>query len=303
MEIAPWFENENYHGDERYLSLPVQQKRLVDAYRENGFVVLEDAGMDLATIDRTVESLDSLAPSSGYFVGGRLQDAWRDFASVRNIATCGKVLETLNILYQRDPIPFQTLNFRTGTQQRAHSDTIHFNTLPYGFMCGVWVALEDTDAENGALFYYAGSQRLPVFHMHDFGPDSSRGGDGALEDSRNSYKRYEDKVEEVLRNSSYVPQQAHLKKGQALIWSANIFHGGSKLIDSSRTRKSQVTHYYFPGCIYYTPLLSSPLEQRWTLRQIADIRTQQVTPTYTGIDARRTRLSLMKEFLKKIAKR
>ena len=33
--------------------------------------------------------------------------------------------------------------------------------MPEGFMCGVWVALEDMDMENGPLVYYPGSHKLP----------------------------------------------------------------------------------------------------------------------------------------------
>lgn len=72
------------------------------------------------------------------------------------------------------------------------------------------------------------------------------------------------------------------------MWSANIFHGGSPLLDPARTRKSQVTHYYFPGCIYYTPLMSNPMQQRWMLRQVADIRTQLRVPTYQGLEQKRS---------------
>ena len=71
------------------------------------------------------------------------------------------VLELLRTVYGRKPRPFQTLNFKYGTQQRPHADAVHFNTEPPGFMCGVWVAMEDIDADFGPLVYYPGSQRLP----------------------------------------------------------------------------------------------------------------------------------------------
>ena len=50
-----------------------------------------------------------------------------------------------------------------------------------------------------------------------------------------------------------------IKKGQALIWSANLLHGGSPAKDPNRTRKSQVTHFFFEGTRYYTPLMSKDL--------------------------------------------
>jgi hypothetical protein len=210
--------------------------------------------------------------ATGYGAGGRRQDAWKFSPDVTSIATSATILATLRLIYGREPIPFQTLNFQKPTEQRAHSDTVHFNTLPHGFMCGVWVALEDVDARNGPLFYYPGSQRLPVYHMHDLG----------LTAGYDSYRQYEDRIEAILRETPYRPAQAHLKKGQALIWSHNIFHGGAKVIDHARTRLSQVTHFYFPGCIYYTPMLSEPLQNKWMLRRVVDIRTRKTSPAYEG---------------------
>ena len=49
---------------------------------------------------------------------------------------------------------------------------------------------------------------------------------------------------------------AYLKRGQALIWAANLLHGGEPVAKPERTRKSQVTHCYFDDCSYYTPFRS-----------------------------------------------
>ena len=283
MELQPWFDATEYQKLAYYLQLPQTQRELVDAFRTNGFVIIPDTGIDEATIDSAVRTLRNKYTESatGYGERGRVHDAWRFNQYVRAIALSERVLSTLRTLYAREPIPFQTLNFKKPTEQRPHSDTVHFNSLPHGFMCGVWVALEDVDATNGPLFYYPGSQRLPVYHMHDLG----------LEPGYDSYKAYEDKIESILESSPYRRQEAHLKKGQALIWSHNIFHGGCRVIDRSRSRLSQVTHFYFPGCIYYTPLLSEPLEQRWMLRTVVDIRNGQRGPRYEGIGSGLSRLA------------
>jgi hypothetical protein len=74
------------------------------------------------------------------------------------------------------------------------------------------------------------------------------------------------------------PLQFHAKKGQALIWAANLLHGGSAQKDLKRTRYSQVTHYYFKGCSYYTPLGSVPFLGKIFHREIIDIRTGEVVP-------------------------
>lgn len=48
------------------------------------------------------------------------------------------------------------LNFPRGSQQETRSDTYFFNSIPSGFMCGVWVALENIHPDSGPLLYSPG---------------------------------------------------------------------------------------------------------------------------------------------------
>ena len=88
---------------------------------------------------------------------------------MRRLAAHPKIRRLLQAAYGRRPFAFQTLNFRRGSQQNLHSDTVHFNTEPQGFMAGVWIALEDVRPEAGPLIYKRGSHRLPVCNMQDLG--------------------------------------------------------------------------------------------------------------------------------------
>ena len=63
-------------------------------------------------------------------------------------------------LFGRKVLALQHLNFPIGTQQPAHFDTMAFQSDPPNYMCGVWVALEDMDMDNGPLIYYPGSYKL-----------------------------------------------------------------------------------------------------------------------------------------------
>ena len=45
----------------------------------------------------------------------------------------------------------------------------------------------------------------------------------------------------------------------ALIWAANLLHGGAPILDPSATRWSQVTHYFFDNCAWYRPMASHVL--------------------------------------------
>ena len=120
---------------------------------------------------------ETAAPSADddlgvFYTSHRIMDAWKISDNVKTIALNPKSSGILRELYGRKPLPFQTLNFPFGTQQAAHSDTIHFNSKPPGYMAGVWVALEDMDMDNGPLVYYPGSQKLPEVTMQDVGVEA-----------------------------------------------------------------------------------------------------------------------------------
>ena len=52
-----------------------------------------------------------------------------------------------------------------------------------------------------------------------------------------------------------------------------------------KTRWSQVTHYYFDDCCYYTPMLSDPFAGRIFFRDMVDISTSASVPNaYCGVE-------------------
>lgn len=48
------------------------------------------------------------------------------------------------------------------------------------------------------------------------------------------------------------------KKGDILIWHANLLHGGEPHIDKTKSRKSMVFHYYNTDCICYHEITQRP---------------------------------------------
>jgi ectoine hydroxylase-related dioxygenase (phytanoyl-CoA dioxygenase family) len=222
-----------------------------DTFDRDGLVVLDDV-VDDETIEAIVGGLSDLYGQPHHTRDGvvyyrnRIQDAWRLNDSVRALALAPRALAPLEDLYGRRPLPFQTINFRTGTQQAAHSDAIHFNTIPPGYMAGVWVALEDMNLENGPLVYYPGSHKLPYIQPPDIG----------LQPKWDHYDEYVRFVADQMAQHGFEPRYGTIEKGQALVWAANLVHGGAKQEDRSRSRHSQVTHYFFEGCEYYAPMVS-----------------------------------------------
>jgi ectoine hydroxylase-related dioxygenase (phytanoyl-CoA dioxygenase family) len=264
MQI-PWVESPFFETilDSRKLSPP--DEKTVRTYHDQGYLVLDDV-LSSPECDRIISEVAPAydpAIADGPRSRHRVQDAWRASPAVKSLAIQKRILEVLRLLYDREPIPFQTLNFSAGTQQPAHSDLTHFSCYPERYMCGVWVALEDITSDNGPLFYYKGSHALPVLGFSDF--------DSSIDDEK-LHERYD----------AFLSLLGH-RFPAALIWSANLWHGGDAIQKKGSTRHSQVTHYYFENCFYFFPHNSTPILGHYDLKDIVDIRTdKKVEHTFHG---------------------
>ena len=277
----PWVESPFFSEIVQTKKLSDEDKKIATIYNENGFVVIPNL-IDNDTIDQIKSDMDSKGYNPNFEMKNqrdqvRIQDFWMYSESVKSVSCDKKVLEILEMLYDRTPMPFQTLNFKVGSQQRAHSDTIHFSSIPAKYMCGVWVALEDITPDNGAVFYYPKSQNLPEYNFAHFKNVPT---DTSYED----YIEYENFIEKIVAVSNYEKKPFYAKKGDVLIWSSNIIHGGSKVINEQSTRYSQVTHYYFKDCVYYTPMLSNMVTNELFLRNhLVDINTgEKIEHSFNG---------------------
>ncbi len=270
---VPWTESPFFELMLEEAALSPEEKEMVSNFARDGYLVF-DPQLPAGMIDQVVSELDGryTDTATGYDNPSRVMDAWKFNERIREIAVMPRILQVLEMLYRRAPIPFQTLNFEVGTEQPTHSDTIHFQTVPANFMAGVWVAFEDIDEDNGPLHYYPGSHRLPNYDLHHLGLSAGVG----------NYHKYEEFLQALFELGKFPRVELSMKKGQALIWSANLAHGGTEIRDRRRTRLSQVTHYYFEGCMYYTPMLSEPFMKSIDFRteRLKDIRTGVPIPHY-----------------------
>lgn len=262
-------------------------KQVARQMHDQGFAVIEFPETQFEEMAQLIKT--SLTPSfdgaslaqfrAGGDVNLRIRDAWRHNEAVRRIATNQAVIDLLSQLYGAKAWPFQTLNFPVGTQQTAHSDAIHFHSVPERFMCGVWVALEDVTTENGPLFYYPGSHRLPIYTNEHIGRCVS------TLPARPEQTIYEAMWKALIDAHGLEPRRFLAKKGQALIWAANLLHGGSLHINRQASRWSQVTHYFFEDCAWYSPLFSDPFYGQIYFRKLINIQTgQAMRNRYAGWD-------------------
>ena len=152
-------------------------------------------------------------------------------------------------------------------------------------MCGVWLALEDVSEDAGPLVYYPGSHKWPVIYNDQIGVRITG------TDQRGEQELYERVWRALVAKHSIAPKYFYPRKGEALIWLSNLLHGGGKQNDKDRTRWSQVTHYYFENCVYFTPMHSDVLIGELCLRELTDISTGERVPNiYVDVDLAKIRV-------------
>ena len=231
---------------------PAMQEKLVN-WSSNGYLILENF-FDEGTCDKINKEIDDLITSKKLsFTGNRMMFANKKSALIKTVVNDELLKSILGFILDKEVVPFQTINFLQGSQQRAHSDSIHMTTYPLGYLIAAWIALEDVSAENGPLFYYPGSHKLPYLLNSDFNE-----GETFLTLGKKDYTDYEDVLEKLVIDRKFERKEFYAKKGDILVWHANLIHGGSPIRDKNSTRKSMVVHYYASDVIKYHEITERP---------------------------------------------
>jgi ectoine hydroxylase-related dioxygenase (phytanoyl-CoA dioxygenase family) len=169
-----------------------------------------------------------------------------------------ELLRTIRLLMDREPKALQTIASHKGSQQGLHSDSIHMTTYPLGYLTAAWIAFEDIDPACGPLEFYPGSHRLPYVFSKDAGISED-------DFKREGYGPYQARYEPFIRESvaGREPHYFHAKKGDVLIWHANLIHGGSPRQDLALSRKSVVCHFFVKNAFVYHDLASTRSRQQY----------------------------------------
>ncbi len=145
------------------------------------------------------------------------------------------VLRFLRLLFEREPMAFQSLYFERGSEQPMHQDSAFVGVSSPMEFVGAWLALEDIQKNSGELEYYVGSHKIDEFLWdgeHKLMPN------GHPDHDRYLASLHEQAAERGLRRESFRP-----KRGDVVLWHADLAHGGSAKPDPALTRRSLVTHY------------------------------------------------------------
>lgn len=233
-------------------SSDIQEK--IRNWSAKGYLILEGLlkENDVDAINAEIERLTK----SGKLIftnGNKLMFANRISPLIQEITDHPKIITILNFLLGKNVVPFQTINFIQGSEQKAHSDSIHMTTYPLGYLIAAWIALEDITPDNGPLFYYPGSHKLPFLLNSDYNTSSS-----LLTLGSKKYSDYEDVLQAIVDEKHFEAKPFLAKKGDVLIWHANLIHGGAPINNKSLTRKSMVVHYYADDVIKYHEITERP---------------------------------------------
>lgn len=254
----PWIESPFFKELLHHNPTTQDERFLLEKYHTDGYVVidleLDDEYIDtlMSGVLAELETFKTQDSRYHYSESPRVFEAWKTNKNVLSLARHPKIIQTLKLLYGRNPIPFQTINFLKGSNQPLHQDSIHFYTQPERWMVGTWTALQDMTEDCGPLEIVPGSHKWPHYHFQNLNLPVVGYGDQFA-----NYHEYESFLEQLLDVMGSKKVSWLGKKGQTLIWASNLLHGGAPITNPNSTRYAQATHFYFEGCNhYYTPMFS-----------------------------------------------
>jgi hypothetical protein len=226
----------------------------IRSFKENGYLVLENylSSQQVESVNQGIQQLLENGEVK-FRHRNKIMFAFKKLPLIKEIGTNPELIALLSNLMEGNAALFQSINFISGSEQHTHSDSVHMTTFPLGGLLGVWIALEDITPENGPLHYYPKSHLLPYYLNADYDNEGN-----ALLLGPKDYTEYEKMIESKVSERSLEKKIFTAKKGDLLIWHANLLHGGEPHLDKSRTRKSMVMHYYNTDCICYHEITQRP---------------------------------------------
>lgn len=170
--------------------------------------------------------------------GPKLLDMYVHSRAAREAAFAAPIESFLRTLFERDVLLFQGLSFELGSRQALHQDTAYVVLDSPLEFAACWIALEDVRPGSGELSYYRGSHRIEEHYFRGGYRNWSRTRDG-----ERTHEQYLESLHTKSKARGLELERFHPRKGDALIWNADLVHGGGPITDPALTRKSFVCHY------------------------------------------------------------
>jgi ectoine hydroxylase-related dioxygenase (phytanoyl-CoA dioxygenase family) len=273
----PWVESPFFADILKKKTKNLKLEKIAKFFNKNGYVII-DLGLKKKFIKKITDKITYLATRDDtkknpdiyhYNESPRILEAFKKSNEIKKLCLNNKIISVLKFFYEQNPVPINSINFIRGTDQPIHSDYIHFSSYPHKYLAAAWIALEKTDDKNGPLVVVPGSHKLDIVDYGIFNLKTPN----SMKELSKFYSLYEKYVEKLIKVKGLKKKVIKLKPGQALLWAANLLHGGKKIINKKRTRFSQVIHYHFDKCKFiYNPGFSNLSEGKIALRNLKTLR-------------------------------
>lgn len=168
----------------------------------------------------------------------RIVDLYAVSEAAREAIGAPMVTRILKMIFQDDPIAMQSIFFEYGSQQSIHQDTAYVISSKPLKLAAAWIALEDIAPGSGELIYYPGSHRFKHYLFSGEHKNWTPARDG-----KEQHQEFLLGLHEQARAAGVEAESFLAKKGDILIWHADLAHGGSQITVPDRTRLSLVAHY------------------------------------------------------------
>ncbi len=163
--------------------------------------------------------------------------------AMRELMFAPAITAFLALLFESRAFASQSLAYLRGSALDPHQDSAYVAYSIARRFAASWVALEDVTPKAGELFYYEGSHRVADYvygGRHKSVSEAMRLGAGG--DLGREIPGHVELLRERMELGAFARRVFAAKAGDALIWHADLVHGGSP-ISPDATRKSVVTHY------------------------------------------------------------
>lgn len=183
---------------------------------------------------------------------------------LHRIVNLHEKVDQLNILFENNKTSLEVLDFFLGeticytslffersSEQDIHRDTPYFWTIPEYQYMGFWIALEDTDENNGSLKVVKGAHKLPEIDRIAIAKQFYNDLENIDPYDMRLWDEYQRQLKEQYTNAGLIEEEVYFKKGDSIIWHPQTPHGGAKILDPKRTRLSWVLHVLSPDVPVY----------------------------------------------------
>ncbi len=225
-----------------------------EAYRsfeDNGFLIIR-GGLSQGYIDEIKLGIEEFFKRNQLHFG-KFKDTDGHYPRIVNLHLAFKPLFSLfennkaalaiqDMFFGTESSMYTSLYYERGSAQPIHRDTPYFSTKPEHKYLGVWVALEDADTNNGCLEVIRGAHKLPELALEEIAREVYLNLDEIDPNSDQLWSNYQGKLMNQCLNAGLKIEALEVLKGDTVIWHPQLPHGGSQIMDLTRTRHSFVMH-------------------------------------------------------------